>query len=562
MFECKKLFQPVEFSFLIAEAEMSITCSNRQFFVDTSNMLFTYLILYAGTEVHSGTLFDRAPPIQPLSSFVDTLSCPIVDGPPAEVFVQVSVKMKKDTLYASAGHEVAWAEFKIPSSVINFRSSATSRTGSSLSKTIEQLMVQEQENGQLIVNGRDFTAIFDARQGGLVSVSHNKEQILGPILPQFSRALTDNDRGGCHGAYLLLWERFGLQGPCEDPINASQSWTKTDDLSVIVKCSFDLKPTDVCADVASTLPSSTSEVQDPSDLKFTTSSIVDKLLYINNQYESFQYTFPTTLGLFRRRLVHQYAAALQLGHETLKEVKENKVFKRVRVWKMNFATSGPQERVFHCELEFHVLSSHISIKVNINAYRSWPCLPRVGLTMKLPSSYTQVEWYGKGPYECYQDRQVGARTGIYESSVSDMFFPYIRPSENGSRTQVRWMCLSSHKQPSIMLSSSTTFHASALPYETSELERACHVHELVSSGTFVNIDHRLMGLGGDDSWYVLLQIFVDSFHLTWGIFRTPSTHDEYLIHPELFTFDLDIHFLSSHLNPSEVYLQKATHNSS
>ena len=66
-------------------------------------------------------------------------------------------------------------------------------------------------------------------------------------------------------------------------------------------------------------------------------------------------------------------------------------------------------------------------------------LPRIGLTMTLDKSLEQVKWYGRGPQENYPDRKTGYKTGIYESTVGDMYEPYLLPQDYGLRTDNRWV---------------------------------------------------------------------------------------------------------------------------
>ena len=70
-------------------------------------------------------------------------------------------------------------------------------------------------------------------------------------------------------------------------------------------------------------------------------------------------------------------------------------------------------------------------------------LPRLGLHLQLPPSLERAEWFGRGPHENYADRCSGALVGRHEASVPQLFTPYLCPSENGHRCDVRWLRLSS-----------------------------------------------------------------------------------------------------------------------
>ena len=72
-------------------------------------------------------------------------------------------------------------------------------------------------------------------------------------------------------------------------------------------------------------------------------------------------------------------------------------------------------------------------------------IPRIGMRMQLPKKYNQLTYFGRGPWENYKDRNVSAFVDLYESNVKDQYVPYIRPQENGYKTNVRWLALSDKK---------------------------------------------------------------------------------------------------------------------
>ncbi len=68
-----------------------------------------------------------------------------------------------------------------------------------------------------------------------------------------------------------------------------------------------------------------------------------------------------------------------------------------------------------------------------------PILPRFGNNLIIGEAYKHVKWFGRGPFENYQDRNTAAFIREYEALVSDLYYPYIRPQENGYRTDTRWV---------------------------------------------------------------------------------------------------------------------------
>ena len=73
-------------------------------------------------------------------------------------------------------------------------------------------------------------------------------------------------------------------------------------------------------------------------------------------------------------------------------------------------------------------------------------VPRIGVRFRLPASMNQVEYFGRGPAENYLDRNAGSMVGLYKSTAEELYFPYVRPQENGHHTDTRWVSLSTGKK--------------------------------------------------------------------------------------------------------------------
>ena len=133
-------------------------------------------------------------------------------------------------------------------------------------------------------------------------------------------------------------------------------------------------------------------------------------------------------------------------------------------------------------------------------------LPRFGMNLILPKEFDQVKWYGRGPFENYQDRKEAAFVGIYEASVADLYFPYIRPQENGYRTENRWLQLTDAQGSGFQILGLPEFSFSAHHNYTADFDpgtRKAQRHttdikprDLIS----LHIDYRQTGVGGDNSW--------------------------------------------------------------
>ena len=123
-------------------------------------------------------------------------------------------------------------------------------------------------------------------------------------------------------------------------------------------------------------------------------------------------------------------------------------------------------------------------------------LPRVGVDFILDPSVSNVEWYGRGPQENYPDRKSGYSTGIYRSTVDEMYEPYLIPQDYGLRTDNRWVRLTDNKGKGIEFSGSRLFNFNAYPYTTENLTRSVYTYQLKKSdGITFNFDYATSGVG-------------------------------------------------------------------
>lgn len=153
-------------------------------------------------------------------------------------------------------------------------------------------------------------------------------------------------------------------------------------------------------------------------------------------------------------------------------------------------------------------------------------LPRLGLSFSLPSEFSSVSWFGRGPHENYPDRKTGAFVGRYSMPLEDLHTPYIVPSENGHRCDVRWVELRSADGVGIccMPMGPELLGFSASRHALANLEKAAHTNELqLDPHINLHIDHRMMGVGGDTSWVqsVYRKYLIPSGTHTWAVRLVP-----------------------------------------
>lgn len=135
---------------------------------------------------------------------------------------------------------------------------------------------------------------------------------------------------------------------------------------------------------------------------------------------------------------------------------------------------------------------------------------RFGMQYPMPLQFEQLTYYGRGPIENYCDRKDSQFVGIYESTVTDEFYPYIRPQENGNHCDVRWMQLATPNGNKLRIvplnSDGQLLSTSALHYTQASLDEGDAKRNLHSPDidpaplTNVLIDYKQMGLACENSW--------------------------------------------------------------
>lgn len=158
-------------------------------------------------------------------------------------------------------------------------------------------------------------------------------------------------------------------------------------------------------------------------------------------------------------------------------------------------------------------------------------VPRIGIRFRLPVHMNQVTYFGRGPEENYIDRNNGTLVDLYKNTADNMYFPYVRPQENGHHTDTRWLSLGKKgKGLTIYADNTIGFNALRNSVEDFDGEEATHrdyqwnnrdaeelKHDVATAKnikprqTHINditprdfvevcVDMKQMGVGGYDSW--------------------------------------------------------------
>ncbi|KAL4457400.1 hypothetical protein ABPG75_012265 [Micractinium tetrahymenae] len=429
----------------------------------------------------------------------------------AEVMLEVRARLAHDLPWAPAGHEVQTVQLELAG---RLPASQRQQGAAHAAPSAQEQQQEEQQGGLqgiavgragdslrvecLQAGGASCSLTFDASTGGLSSwvvaagaADPGKELLAAPLAPCFYRAPTDNDKGGSGGtSYAARWKAAGLDRLAAVPGSVTLTAPEMQQGaaaggSVEVHCSFLLRP---------------EEGQEEQD-----SGAVEEGVGVGEVGGAhwLSENQPTVVDV----------TAAQDG-------------------------AGPDgsEGSIQCEVTYTVhADGSLRMRWQVDAQDALPArltpgldksLPRVGICFGVPSNLQQVDWYGRGPHECYADRKSGAPLRCHSAdAVEQLHVPYVYPSESGGRTDVRWLALSERSGSgrgllAAAVGAGSTMQMNVSPYSVRSFERAKHDHELQPSGfTWVHLDHQHMGVGGDDSW-------------------SPTVHKEYLVPPAQYDFSL------------------------
>jgi beta-galactosidase len=374
--EAKKVFQPIR-----AELDgRQLTVHNDMDFTDLSTLELRWELLREGATVETGTL--DLPATAPGNSATITLPDLPVNATDEE-HLTVSFHLKTTTLWAPAGHELAWEQF-----TRNDGARALATGGGRAPEA-------SQNRNYIIVSGDNFSVRINRRTGLLESYQAGGAELLEqPLRPNFWRAPTDNDLASGITREMAAWK------DAPGSAIATQVKQRADGGVRVVEATLSL-----------------------------------------------------------------------LGGQ---------------------ATQQLQYRID----EVGTVTVNARIEIGDAAGK----LPKLGLTMAIPAAYDQVRFYGKGPHETYQDRELGAKVGIYDLPLADFGTPYVRPQEHGNHMGVRWIEFSNDSGQGLRIAGQD-LNVSAWPYSLNDLIEAQHTVALPQRDYItVNVDRTQMGVGGDNTW--------------------------------------------------------------
>jgi beta-galactosidase len=234
-------------------------------------------------------------------------------------------------------------------------------------------------------------------------------------------------------------------------------------------------------------------------------------------------------GLDKRCAVWRYAGdtrivkSISLNHES-----ENKM-------KLNIEFELKDVESKYTSVYYILGNGDIEVENTITpGQKELPELPRIGMKLNLPKEFSNVEFYGRGPHENYWDRLSSAFVDHYKFTVNELFTNYVSPQENGTRTDIRWISLVNKEGNGLMFIGEPLLSFSARYYTdedlTPKLRGTMHITDIKERDfIYLNVDYKMMGVGGDDSWGA-------------------KTHKEYTLFPKVYSYKFIIRPVNAKTN--------------
>lgn len=162
-------------------------------------------------------------------------------------------------------------------------------------------------------------------------------------------------------------------------------------------------------------------------------------------------------------------------------------------------TDEPCGYVITSEAEWTVYpDGSIELQSDITSNNPELVVARLGYGMQVSPNLSDYTYYGRGPWNNYNDRRTGAFVELYRSTVADQFIPFPKPQSMGNREEVRWCALTDGGGNGVEFIASDVMSASALPWSDVEMTLAPHPYQLPKPGnTHLHLDVAVTGLGGN-----------------------------------------------------------------
>ncbi|MEM6316561.1 MAG: glycoside hydrolase family 2 TIM barrel-domain containing protein [Bacteroidota bacterium] len=390
---------------------------------------------------------------------------PSTFDPSKNYYLTLSLLVKDSLSWAAAGHEVAWEQFLVQAKT----TTDSSKEGG--------LPIQQTATDNLMTFSNAAFSVSLDKSTGLLNDYAAADNLLfqkGPQ-PNLWRAPTDNDRGTAFAPFgefhAATWESMGLR-TLENQVT---------DCTV-----------EQVADNEQKIHISGTLTNEKSTFPYTTTYII----YGDGAIKTdFQLETPNHFSGVGKLAFYGGAIAVPILFLLL-----------FMLWRTVQRPWLKGVLVFLPALLLLVAIG--AFGYGINDYFTQKPLPKVGMQLQLPTASHQVEWLGRGPHENYSDRKSGAQIGIHQSTIDDLHVPYIRPQENGNRSDVQWLTVADTAGLGLTITGNN-LNFSAHRYTLDNLTEAAHTTDLEPADfVTLNIDHRNSGVGGCSFMYNFMEEYL------------------------------------------------------
>lgn len=174
-------------------------------------------------------------------------------------------------------------------------------------------------------------------------------------------------------------------------------------------------------------------------------------------------------------------------------------------------------------------SGDVEITSQFNPREDLPHLPRLGLQMRLQGEFDRIEWYGRGPHESYPDMKESARIGVYSGKVQDQYVPYVKPQENGNKSDVRWAAITNTGGMGLLITGAPVFNISAHHFTPQDFTNAKHTYDLIRRNeTILHMDYAQGGLGSNScGCETMLKYQLQPVRAEFTVRMRPFSRDEW-----------------------------------
>lgn len=193
----------------------------------------------------------------------------------------------------------------------------------------------------------------------------------------------------------------------------------------------------------------------------------------------------------------------QIMHRATSQIYQTAIIKQTPefiTFQVDYSLGGASARpILHGTTYYTVWANgEVTVEMSASIRDNIKDIPRFGLELHMPEGNEHVSFLGMGPNENYMDLCRSSYMGLFNTTVNNMYEPYIKPQENGNHTHVKWAVIHDMNGRGLIFKGSPEFNLSALHYTSEDLTNTSRADLLKPrKETIVHIDYRQTGIGSN-----------------------------------------------------------------